>query len=1102
MLHITVCPDIDRAIQRLADHMPAGRADGVLQPWHVVVAGSSAQRVVSQRLSHVLGASQPGVASGVSANIHLELPGWLNDLIRPIPRTDDQWAVARMAWKLMALPAEPGVRRWRSARRIADDLDRTQMWRPDVVLDWMQRPALAPDARPPLSTDLAEMMAYLRGQHDQPTMVEQAAQVIAAIHAGEPGLDSAKVHDGRPLMLFGVNNLPVLQLSVIAAYALTHDVYWWVTTPMMAIAKEILGDLPDPETVRRDPSGVFLVRDDRSTLDLARHAHTGFTRANGRETIEGLRGVASVAALAGARITIDEPTPTRPVGEPSALAMVQMGIRTDTDLPAVPDSWQEPGPGASLVRVACARPHRQVEALRDYLVHRFLDDDTLQPRDVIVACPDPHAWEASIRRAFAPGAGRPNLRVRLIDPYARIPNPVRDVVERILSLVNGQLTRIQVMELAAMAPVAAKFGFDEQAITDLTAYLEATHMTWGLDPEDRTRFRLPAFHGGTLQDSLDQLALGLTRFDGGLDDLPAVGVKAGHGEMIGQFFAFATALREAITRARTAMAVTEGWVPLMTWMVETFCWVDFDHGWQVTSMIRELNRLAEMASDGPNDVTSQEFSEILAQMHMAGGRRGDIGAGDLVVTSLANARGLHHRVVCLLGMDEGRVPRPRTRVGIAEWGAERIGDRDAAANDRQAWLDLLAGRAHHIAIFWSAPPQGGDAHPSVMVNDLNRIVADAGLDSHDDLKIREGALHRWSVVDHLDHPSSDRRGAELAEINYNSSATSLDRDHLEDLKVDPVPWPEAFTLTDLERFGVDPLQAYAQHTLGIGWLGTQDEPDDVVVATTSGGLAGWAVNDQALRSSLPEHTIVDRAIRSGRLPTRPLTKGVEDTVSELRDQVDHILTGHGVDATQPVITRVMLEIPTQGGRVLRIVDRVRVDRRPDGTYALVTVTASGYKRRTMWRLWLRVLALMQTYPATGVDVVYGCKLPRIGYQGLGFTPITPDQAAEYLHRIANTVELGLSTPLIAPISTAMAWATRRSSTPSAIRSAWEGSAFSFDQAEAAAGSVIRLIGGNLPAEWVLDQQVHEERHVDVIANGLWQPFLAHLDGPNPDKKRR
>ena len=127
MLHITVCPDIDRAIQRLADHMPAGRADGVLQPWHVVVAGSSAQRVVSQRLSHVLGASQPGVASGVSANIHLELPGWLNDLIRPIPRTDDQWAVARMAWKLMALPAEPGVRRWRSARRIADDLDRTQM---------------------------------------------------------------------------------------------------------------------------------------------------------------------------------------------------------------------------------------------------------------------------------------------------------------------------------------------------------------------------------------------------------------------------------------------------------------------------------------------------------------------------------------------------------------------------------------------------------------------------------------------------------------------------------------------------------------------------------------------------------------------------------------------------------------------------------------------------------------------------------------------------------------------------------------------------------------------------------------------------------------
>lgn len=1098
MLHLTLCPSLDHGIQDLGAHMPPGGPASVLQPWHVVVAGSSAQRIVSQRLSHVLGASTPGVPSGVSANVQLMHPGWLNDLIRPVNRGEDAWGVQRMAWALMGLPADPGVRRWRMARRVADDLDRTQMWRPDVVLDWLERPAMGGNERPALRSDLADMMAYLRGQTAQPTMVEQAQSVIAAIRSGEPGLDTQLVHPERPLMLFGVNNLPVMQLSVLAAYAKDHEVYWWINTPMTTIAQRALEEIPEASAIAMDPSGTFLVRDPRQRLALDHYAKTGFTRANGRETVEGLRGVAAVAALAGAKVRTLDPSPL----PGTVLGKVQRAIREDCLDDVIGPGFSEPGPGASVVRVACSRPQRQVEALRDYLLNLFMDDPTLQPRDVIVACPDPHAWEASVRRAFAPGAGRPNLRVRLLDPYARVYNPVRDVLARCLALVDGQLTRIQLIDLLAMEPVAAKFGFDEQAIEDLGAFLEATHMTWGLDPQDRQRFGLPVYQGGTLQDSIDQLALGLTRLDGGLDDLPALGVKPGHIEMIGRFFTAASVLQTGIARAREAQSVRDGWVPLMVWLAESLCWVDFDHGWQMTSVLRELNRLAEVAQDGPADVTSREFAEIFSQLYAGGGRRGDIGSGDLIITSMAQARGMHHRVVCFLGMDEGRVPRPRSRVGVAEWGAERIGDRDAATNDRQSWLDLLAGCAERVAVFWSAPPQGGEAHPSVMVTDLNRLLDDLGATPADGLGIRHAALHRWGVLDHQDAPSPDQRAAELASINYQSQGVALTQDRLEQLRLDQPEWPELFTLADLVRFGLDPLHAYARHTLGIGWLGNEDEPDDVVINASDGGLAGWAVNDAALRTDLPTQLLVDRAIRSGLLPMRQLCSTMVTSVDGLREGIDKIRVTEQIQHTRPVIARINLDIPTQGGQVARIIDRVRVDRRDDGTYALINVTASSYKRRAMWELWVRYLALAATFPDHGVDIVYVSKVGRYGFIALGFTPVSAAQAVAYLTDLMNTVEIGLAQPLIAPIGTALDWAKTTKHDPSVIRKAWEGSAFGFDLIESQAGSVVRLIGGNLPAEWVVDQRVGEERHVDVVAQGLWKAFLAHLTGLNPELKGR
>lgn len=1097
MLHLVVCSNLDRAIADLAQHMPPGPATSVLEPWHIMVARSSAQRVISQRLSHVLGASTPERPSGVSANVQLVLPVWLNEYIQGGRIEHNPWAIDAMAWKLMALPTQGGIGRWRLARRVAEQLEQSQLWRPEVVLDWLGKVGATtprPDAPTPLlSADLAAMMGYLRTQCDQPTLVEYAQAFITKIRDAQPSLDQAI---SRPMMLFGVHSLSALQLSVLAAYAKHHDVYWWITSPLTAITKRIFDNLPSPDEVPMDATRTFMVRDPRSALDLSAFAHTVMNRANARAAIEGLTGIGAVAGLVGATVRYEEEShqPT------TVLAKVQASICQDApQAPLARDHHDANGP--SIVRVACSRPQRQVEALRDYLLNTFMDDPTLEPRDVVVACPDPHAWEASIRRVFAPSPWRANLRVRLIDPGAKIPNPVMDVLERVLMVVDGQLTRIQLMDLLALSPVAAKFGFDEQAIDDLTAYLEATHMTWGLDPKDRERFGLPAYHGGTLQDSIDQLALGLTRLDGGLDDLPALGIKAGHVPVIGQFFAAAKIISETIRQARVPQDMATGWVPLLSELIESVCWVDFDHAWQLSSVLRALKRLGEYAADGPGDITSRECLEIIRQTYRSSARRGDVAAGDLVITSLAHARGLHHKVVCLLGMDEGRVPRPRTRVTVNEWGPERVGDRDAAATDRQGWLDLLAGTAQRLAVFWSAPPQGGDAHPSVMVTDLTRTLEEIGANALPEQRVRQGALHRWSVPDHLERPSPDRRASELAKINFEGQEGAGGIDRLSSLAIANPVLPDVLSVSDLIRFGQDPLHAYARHTLGIGWLGNEQETQDVVINASAAGLNRWKVQDQALRSDLPAEVIVARAIRAGVLPIRQLVGASEQELAELVEQRNGVVTKANVANTKMVLAPLEVPVTTKSGRTYLIVDRLPVHRRDDGTYALVNVTASSYKSRANWEMWVRLLVLSNAFPGYPLDTAYICRA-KGAFKVLTFSPFSVQDAKTYLTQLIETVELGLSTPLVAPLATTLAWMRKPKDKRQVgvIRKAWEGSSFGFDTPDAAAGSVVRLIGGNLPAQWVLDQRLSDPgraqdglRHLDVVGEGIWAPVLAHCD---------
>src|SRR6202020_2976548 len=82
--------------------------------------------------------------------------------------------------------------------------------------------------------------------------------------------------------------------------------------------------------------------------------------------------------------------------------------------------------------------------------------------------------------------------------------------------------------------------------------------------------------------------------------------------------------------------------------------------------------------------------------------RANFRTGHLTVCTLMPMRSVPHRVVCLLGLDDGAFPRRTARDGDDLLLSEpRVGDRDHRSEDRQLLLDALLAAQEALIITYS-----------------------------------------------------------------------------------------------------------------------------------------------------------------------------------------------------------------------------------------------------------------------------------------------------------------------------------------------------------------------------------------------------------------
>ncbi len=1132
MLRVTSGGDAQQLAAHLAQVLSDPMPDPMASEW-IVVTTAGVQRWLGLELARRLGSSGADRSDGVAANLDMVFPGTLaRRVLSPdTDRANDPWHLDRVAWVVLdvlessATAADtrlgplnrlaPGATRWGRARRLADLFDRYLLHRPSMLARW----AAGHDvdgADTPLSDRAAWQPHLWRLVHARigvPSPAERHAGRLAEIRAGDCPADvPARVS------LFALSTLPGGGpfLELLEALGTQRDVHLLAHQPSPAMTRAVVTSASTAQHRARhrihDRSG-----------ELVSHPLLVSWARPARESLvllaDHLIGSAADEPDAGA-----EPT--------TLLERLQHDLRTDT----APAGDFSPDPvDRSVLIHTCHGATRQVEVLRDQILHLLADDPTLTEDDIVVFCPALDEFAPLIESVLGPPGssggptddatlpGAPTLYYRLTDRSLRATYPLLGALGALVELLDSRFSDAAVLDFANLGPVRERFGLDDEHLTTLADWVDKANTRWGLDGTHRVRWGIPAsYEAGSWRSAIDRLLLGITVSDDpdalAVGHILPIGVEGSNIAVAGRLAGLLARLGD-LTAAVQGTRPAREWVRLLQDAAATLFAVDPELAWQQTRLANVLEDLASQAVIGSEpcgvDLTLTDVRHLLGGHLQGTAGRADFFRGGVTISSPTPLRGIPYRVVCLLGMDESAFAAGSPNGDDLTAADPHLGDRDRRADTRQSLLEtVLAAREHLVVIRTGRSVVTNQPVPAaVVVAELVDVIADTV-----DPAVRRSAVSRLTIthprqsfdernfqtvgspsVDAgLDGPWSFDPLARAGAVSRLSSGEA--RPFLAAPLADSTP--AVIALADLREFLVHPPRWFLRAILEVSLPDNPSRSAGKLVAPTTGasGLAraaegrdlvlaldpleAWGVRDRFLahrRSGGDAQSFLRRERAAELLPPGRLA---EAELSEAENLIDALMGALGelgarelsaehrpIDVTLPNGTRLVGTVADHAG------DHV-------GPVAASVSTASDRQRLAPW---LDLMALTAHDPDphwTSVLLNRPSSKTAKGYQErvLEIPLAEPDRrherAVAALSLVVDLFRRGSCEPL--PIFPRLSPALFNGTSASA---AWSSSSFST---------------GDSSDEWV--QVAFDHATVEHITSLPLKP--VDPDGPGSDRTRR
>ncbi|MEP7019096.1 MAG: exodeoxyribonuclease V subunit gamma [Pseudonocardiales bacterium] len=1066
----------------------------------VAVPSRGVERWLAQQLSHVLGARD---GDGVCANVVFPSSSQLLD--EAVAAADaayaesaELWAAERAVWPLMkiiddSVPTEawagvlavhlglqPGGadkgRRFAVASKLARHFVSYSQARPGMLKNWLAGRDEQGDGTG-LPDDLkwqAELWRRLRAELG-PSPAELVDDACATLRT-----NPAAIELPERFSIFGPTRLSPARVQTLSAVAEQRDVHLWLHHPSPALWDAVKNAGAKPNRRRSDAAAVIV--------------HNPLLASLSRDIRE------LQQLLPAANDDHHHDVGTRP---DTILGRLQTELSQDV-VPAIPTKAD--AQDRSVTVHACHGPARQVEVIREIVLGLLKNDATLEPRDILIMCPDIEAFAPLVAASFGmadehgshPAA---RIRVRLADRSLRQTNPLLSLLRQLLELAANRVTATQVLDLAGAACVRKRFSFSDDDIEQLRDWTAAANARWGLDALHREPYGLGQVTQGTWRIAVDRLLLGVAMEEGDQwlgDVLPLDDVDSGAIDLAGRFAEFVARVDYAVRALEQQHTVPE-WTRLLSELVLSLG--EPLQAWQAVQLASELDDVAEAASETDVSLARADLAALMTSRLAGRPTRASFRTGTLTVCTLVPMRSVPHRVVCLVGMDDGAFPRH----GIVDGDdvlarAPRTGERDVRSEDRQLFLDAVCAAQQSLVITYTGadPRTGAPVPPCVPLGELLDAV-DASAQAPD------GALGRAHVV--IRHPlqpfdarnfTPDRLGV-AGPFSFDRSGLAGARAasgvrHAEPALVSHplgvAPPADTVDLDELIKFLQHPARAFLRQRLGISsWADVSDPADALPVALDS--LQQWGLGERVLRQRLAgmsSQACKEIEHRRGDLPPGQLGRRL---LGELGRTVDSLLAACEHERATPADS-LDVSVPLDDGRRVEATVSVR------GT-TILSLTYSNLGPKQRLEAWAKYLAVI----ASGADP--SLQAVSVGKQSDGVVRsvlrgVDPADARGILTNLVALRDTGLREPLPMAIKTSEAYAVERHRNRDVARGRfraeykWKSNNYPGEDADRAH---VLVFGGTVTLDELMsaapaegEQWLDETTRFGVLACRLWTPLLS------------
>ncbi|MFG1495630.1 exodeoxyribonuclease V subunit gamma [Saccharospirillum sp. HFRX-1] len=941
---------------------------------------------------------------------------------------------------------QQAVRRHQLAEQLADLYEQYLLYRPDWIADWDSGNG---------NHWQAQLWRLLTADTVVPHPIKLARQAIDQLAQPAEALPER-------LFLFGINALSPFWLDFIKALSDQGgiDIHLLYLNPSDDYWGEVVSER---QAAKQRARWIEAETDPDTPLDVGNPLLANL----------GQQGQAFVRLLSE---RADLETPVFVENEtPTLLAQLQRDILHLRDGRDTPSELNDNS-------ISVTRAHsalREVQGLHDWLLHRFNDDPTLTPKDVVVMCPNVEDYapfvEAVFARRFEDLSEKvPPLPCSIADRHLKDADPTVAAFLDLLTLPDARFQVSQVIGWLRVPAIQTQFQLTPDDVDQLAHWLSTAAVHWGLDAEHKAGFveREVSDHF-TWQQGLDRLLLGFAWGDEATilgERLLLPQVEGSDALQLGRLMAFVRRLKQLAAELNQPRDI-EHWQAFLKDRLRLALFAtgeSFDPAHDdLRTAIADLGQHCfEAGFDG--DIPLGVIRDVLMQAFsgsQSGGRQ--FLTGQITVCSLVPMRSIPFKVLAVLGLNDGEFPRHRPPLGFDLMANDhRLGDRSRRGDDRYLFLEALLSARDAIYLSY----QGRDVtnnterQPSLVLTELFDYLHSATGWRRE--QIRDLPLQPFAAANYQGaQPSFDRHWLRL-------TAPLPDASNIAEL---PEPdWPDELPLKQLIDALDHPSRAFARQRLGL-FLGYDSGPQlDDSEPFAPDHLTRYQLQAQLIDSELglddmPVESWLDRARLSGLLPDHA---EAEDDLQSWQQQAEQF-AAHLMELGSAELTLENVETRIDGQQL-----SAQLPRLADGR--LLFWRLADAKGKDYLTLWLHHLVANLSGPTETLGLYRTNKTDAV-YQ-LQLAPLDADDAKTELTNWLRIWKLALCRPL--PLNSAIGVEiakprTRGEYQPYHFDRLWYGDQFRSG------------LGSDAYMHWFWPEPPDEAALRDDLL-ALYEPLFAHL----------